>query len=168
MANRLVMDLHIAGRLSADTLTLPAGAVTSEKITGPIDAEKLGTRYHLEDFQVPGTPIVAKTKDLRIMRASGAVLDIDAVLTGALADDASRHVTIDLQKSTGGGAFATMLTGVIDLTMSATLRVATGGTLASTALAAGDVLRAVTAVSGGSGNQAQGLQITVTVSENPN
>jgi len=166
MAVRIPHHYHYT-KLSADQIVLPAASVTNDKIEGPVDHSKVGVRYHLGDAQSPGSAVVAKIIDIFIARAAGAVLDIDAAITGALADDASRHVTVDLQKCTGGGSFTTMLTGVIDITEANDLRTAIAGVLASTSFAAGDVLRLVVAVSGGSGNQAQGLRVSVTVSENP-
>jgi hypothetical protein len=56
---------------------------------------------------------------------------------------------------------------VIDLTSGSTLRTAVAAALSSSALVAGDILRAVVTVSGGAGTQADGLIFDLTVAEAP-
>jgi len=73
---------------------------------------------------------------------------------------------VDLQKSTGGGAFATILTGTITLDSANTIRVAEAGTLtAGAACVVGDILRVVITVGGSSGTNPQGLVVRVVMRE---
>lgn len=149
------------------TFLVPAGSVANLHIedAAGIDDAKLDHRMTFFHQQAPGAAVVAATQGLYIVRAAGTVLAVQAAVIGALADDASRHVTIDLKKSTGGGTFATVLSAAIDLTSSSTARTVYSATIASPTLAAGDILELVVAVSGGVGNQAQGLVVQVTVRE---
>lgn len=161
-------DLHVAGSLSARSFTPPAGSVANASIEAAagIVATKLEHQHAIHYAQVPGSAIVAATQDVHIVRgATGDVVALEAALTGALADHVSRTVTVDLHKSTGGGSFATVLTSTIGFTSSSTLRTAVAAVVNSAGLVDGDILRIVVTVAGGSGNQAQGLQVTLTIRE---
>jgi hypothetical protein len=159
----------VRGAFSAESITLPNNSVRDSNVdaTSPLTRTKSWHQTHKSGHQAPGTAVVAQTIDVYIARAAAVLVSFEAAITGALADDASRHVTVDLQKSTGGGAFATMLSGVIDLTSSSTLRTAVAAALSSSALVDGDILRVIVAVSGGAGNQAQGLVFEATIAESP-
>lgn len=162
-------SVTIRGALSAESVTLPNNSVKDSNVdaTNPLGRTKAWHQSHKNGGQVPGAAIVPQTLDLYIARAAGVVVSFEAAITGALADDASRHVYVDLHKSTGGGAFATLLSAPIDLTSSSTLRVAVAAAFSSSALVDGDILRAIVTVAGGAGNQAQGLLFEATVAEAP-
>jgi hypothetical protein len=88
---------------------------------------------------------------------------VDAVPAGG-----DKAVTVDLQKSTGGGAFATLLTAVITINSASSAKTKYTGTLVATpTFVAGDLLRIVVALTGTTGNQAQGLVARAVVQENP-
>ncbi len=131
-----------------------------------IKSTKLQHRFEFAHSQT-GT-IGAAKEYVRIVRGATAnVLQIEAAVTEVLATDVSRTVTVDLQKSTGGGAFASILSATIVLDTSSVLYVPEAGTLASGALTDGDLLRIVVTVAGGAGAQAQGLLVSVTIDEDP-
>lgn len=112
--------------------------------------------------------VVAATEYLRSIRqANATVLAIEATITETIATGADRTVTIDLQKSTGAAAFATILSASIVFTNLSTLRTLTTGTIANGALVDGDHLRLVVTVAGAAGAQALGLLVTVTLREDP-
>lgn len=164
-----MLDVLHVKTLSAGTFTPPAGCITNAAIVAAagIEATKVVHRHFKHVYQSPGSAIVAQTVDVHIARASGTLKAIEAAITGALADDASRTVTIDLQKSTGGAAFASVLTATFAFSSSDTIRTLKSGTLNTTAFVDGDILRVVVTVAGGSGNQAQGLVVAVNFEENP-
>ncbi len=135
----------------ADTHIAPNAGIAASKL------------YHERSFeytQITGTAIVAYTGDFHIVQgATGQFKSLSAAFTGVIASDVSRTVTVDVQKSTAGGAFATIMTSPVVINTSSTIRVAQSGVVNATsgALVLGDILRLVVTVAGGSGSQAQGL-----------
>ena len=162
-------ELIVNGPFSAQSITLPNSSVGDSAVdaTRPLGRTKSWHQTHRSGGQAPGSVVVAQTLDLFIANGAGTLVSFKAAITGTLATDASRHVQVDLQKSTGGGTFATMLSGVIDLTSASTLRTAVNAALSSSALVAGDILRAIVTVSGGAGTQADGLIFDATIAEAP-
>lgn len=124
---------------------------------------------HCEIMTKPGTAeIVAETIDIHIARAAGKVVSIEATITGAIATDASRTVTIDLQRSTAEAAFASILSGGgIVFNNTSVLRRTVAGTLTAnpTALVDNDIVRLVITPAGTGGIQAQGLAVCVRFKE---
>lgn len=113
----------------------------------------------------PATSIAALTKWIHIVRgATGTLVGFEAAIA-VLASDVSRTVTVDLHKSTGGGAFATVLTSTIGFTTSSTVRVPVAAVINTATLVDGDILAIVVTVAGGSGTQATGLMATLTMEE---
>jgi hypothetical protein len=160
-------DLHVNGTLTARAFSAPAGAITNAGVAAnaAIDDTKLKNRSDLVHSQ-SGT-VAAATQYLKVMRAAGTVLLIEAAITETIATGADRTITIDLAVSTGGGAFASILTGTIGFTNASVLRDLTTGSIASPTLVDGDILRLTVAVAGAAGNQALGLVVNVQVSESP-
>lgn len=161
-------DLHINGTLSARTNVLSDGCVDNDAIIAGqnISADKFERKFSLHYQQAPGSAVVAATVDLHIARASGTVVAIEAAITGTIATGADRTVTIDLLKSTGGAAFASILTAALVLDNTNVLRTLEAGTINTGTFIDGDLLRLTVAVAGAAGNQADGLICTITVREN--
>lgn len=168
MQSILQSDLHVAGTVSAKSFTLPAGCVTNAAIQGAagIDATKVVHQFPLYVQQSPGSAVVAATTLLHILRATGSVVSIEAVTTTP-ATGADRTVTIDLQKSTAAGAFATVLSAPITLDDATVARTPVSGTVTDPTLVDGDQLQIVVSVTGAAGSQAQGLLVTIVVREEP-
>lgn len=163
-------DLTINGTLRARDFIPPNDSITNAAIdaNAAIQASKLEHQYAIHYAQAPGSAIVAATQDVHLVYgAEGLIVALEAAITGAVADDVSRTVTIDLQKSTAGGAFATALISTIQFTSATTLRTAVAAVLdgGEEDLVEGDILRIVVTVAGGSGAQAQGLQVTLMIRE---
>lgn len=116
----------------------------------------------------PTTTISGITKLLHIVRgATGVVVGLEGCHFVA-ATGADRTVTVDLQKSTGGGAFATILSTPLTWnTNSTAVRTAQAATISSANLVDGDILQAVITVAGSAGAQAQGLLLTLQLREDP-
>jgi len=131
-----------------------------------IQATKLVHQFPLSYQQTPGTAIVAATYLLYIPRAAGSLVSLDAAIT-TQATGADRTVSIDLQKSTGAGAFASVLTAPIGITNTTPIRTVQAATIASAAYIDNDLFELLVAVAGAAGAQAQGLLVTATFRENP-
>ena len=159
-------SLHVNGALSCREFNAPPGSISDSDIeaAAAIDATKLIHQFPLHVAQV-GT-VTAVTTLLHVAQGDGEIVSIEAV-TPTVATGADRTVTIDLQKSTGGGAFATVLTTTLVLDNTNTARVAEAGTINTPDYVDGDVFQLVVTVAGAAGSQASGLLVTVTVRENP-
>lgn len=154
----------------ANNIILSAGCVSDSHVSPSttIDADKLQHRETINVELFPAaTTITAGGKLLHICRVTGTVVALQAV-TITPATGADRTVIIDLQKSTAGGAFATVLTTVITLNNASVARVAQSAVVNATliTLAAGDLLQLVWTVAGSAGAQAIGLLVTATIDEN--
>lgn len=154
------------------TVDFPAGGIVNEDVSS-LAAIAASKTIHQRAFvyrQATGTAVVAETAYdwFVVFGATGSLVDLRAAVTGAIATGADRTVTIDLQKSTGGGAFATVLTAPIVLDDASVIRVAEAASgFSSTSLVAGDILRLTVAVAGAAGAQAQGLVVTLNATESP-
>ncbi len=157
MSQRL--DSLYVGILTVGAIALPANAVNSDSQVAAganIDSGKVGQEPGLNYAQAPGADIATATQDLTICNVAGTIDSVQAVVTGVQATG-DRSATVMVQKSTGGGAFANVLSAVITLDSSATIRVAVSGTVSVPAFAAGDVLRVVvTQVAGTTGTRPPG------------
>jgi hypothetical protein len=161
-------DLFINGNLSAKTLTPPAASINDAAILGnaKIDPTKLRHRNTIPiELFGPTTTITALTKWLYGVRGLvGTIIAFDGAIA-VQATGGDRTVTVDLQKSTGGGAFATVLSVTINITSGTVIRTWVAATLSVTSLVAGDILQAVVTVAGAAGAQAQGLTLRLVIDE---
>ena len=165
--DRIENDLLVSGNVSCNTLNVASASITNSMISGSaaIGGEKVIHRYAKHYAQLNGTAATAAEACIHIARASGTIKSIEAsVLTAGTSD---RVVTVDLKKSTGGGAYASVLTGVITFTEPSTARAISTGSLASASYVDGDQFEIVIALGGSSGNYPQGLSITVIFEEAP-
>lgn len=122
-----------------------------------IDPVKMRHRHRAVVSQATGTAILAANETIAIARGNGTLKSFRVVITGAVATGGDRTVTVDLKKSTGAGAFATVLSGTVGFTNGSALLTVTAGTLSDTTVQAGDIFQVTVAVAGAAGNQAQGL-----------
>lgn len=160
------------GRVSLNgTITVSPGWSNSHIAAGAaIAADKLEHEHFLNYYQAPGTAIVAATVDLCVIGgATGLVVSISAAITGAIATGGDRTVTVDLHRSTAGGAFATVLTTPPVLDNTSVLRTPEAGVVSASLddLVATDILRLIVTVAGAAGNQGQGLIVTVGLTQTP-
>lgn len=170
---RIPGNLHVAGQLSSQTQSYPAGSVTNTAIaagaTGTyIDRTKVYHQYTIDaELFGPLVSVAALTKWLHIVRgAAGTIVAIEAAIA-VVATGADRTITVDLHKSTGAGAFATVLSATIGFTNASAVRTPVAGTLSSSTLVDGDILEVIVTVAGSAGNQATGLTVTLTLAEEP-
>lgn len=155
------MSSIAAVTLRGGQLDIPAGVLTDVDISpaANIQASKVIHQNVVPgELYAPATAVAAITRVIAGIDGSTGVLEkFEVAITGTLADDASRTIAVDLQKSTGGGAFATVLTGTVNFTNASSLRTFVQGNFANANVVVGDILQVVVTVAGGSGNQAKGL-----------
>jgi len=122
---------------------------------------------HRESYSQPtGTAVVTLASHAMVIcKGAGTVKSLEAAIIGAIATGADRTVTLDLHKSTGAGAFATILSATVVFTNVSTIRVITTASISDTALADGDFLYLTVTVAGAAGNQAQGLVVMLEYDE---
>jgi len=169
------LPIEIPGHLVVETLTatqsmnVPDGEIDDDaiKTAANIGAGKLTHRYPLNYAQADGADVVTETQILGIMYKAGSLVAVRVVPTTAPDTSAGKQYTVDIQKSTAAGAFATVLSSVVTVDDSSTdLTVQAAVLSGSNTHIAGDVYRAVITASGSSGNQGQGLGVTAIIEEN--
>lgn len=173
MSNKLDGPLIVNGDISSagGRINITVGSVgdvsVSSDPTQRISADKVTHQFLIcKEAVDPATAITAVTKFLGQFNAAGVIDNIDATIF-VQATGSDRTVSVDIQKSTGGGAFATILTAPIAITHTTTILTALAASLASASVVAGDILQLVATVAGSAGAQAQGLGITITARQQP-
>lgn len=151
------------------SVTLPANSVDEDNVTTAalFAADNLMARFPVFTEQAAGSAVTAQTHVVHVAAYAGAVTGVEAVCATAPTGDYT--ITVDVQKSTGGAAFATILTATFDLDSGNSDRVLEAGTVDGTKddYADGDILQVVVTVSGSTGTQGQGLCVTVFCEEEP-
>lgn len=143
------------------------GSHISQDANNRIPAETVEHQFPIaKELFGPATTIANQTSWLFAANAEGELVGIDALIATA-ATGADRTVTIDVQKSTGGGAFATVLSTTIDIDDGTTVRTPLAATIASPTYVAGDIFQAIATVAGSAPDQALGLLLMVYAREMP-
>ena len=163
-------DVHVNGTLTAARFNPPVNSVGASAIQAAagIEATKLEHQFPISvELFAEGTNIAAlASRVVHVVKgASGEVVAVEGVIFGAATGD--RTATVDLQKSTGAGAFASILTTTVDIDATTLVRTSVAGVVASPDLLDGDILRLVVTIGGSTGTQPQGLLLTVTLREDP-
>jgi hypothetical protein len=139
-------------------IQIPYGAITNAEISASaaIAASKVVHRECSAYGQAIGSVVAAATMAVRVARTSGAIKEFRvAWLTAPTGGD--KAFTVDLQLSTGGGAFATCLSAVVTVNNTKSDNGTATGTLTTTTFATGDILKVVVATSGSTGTQGYGM-----------
>ncbi len=115
----------------------------------------------------PTTTIAALAGELLfIASASGTLQSFEGIVitnpTGA-----DRTVTVDLERSTGGGGFASILSTNIEIVDGTADLTPVVAVISNTTVADGDIYKVVVTVAGSAGNQALGLLVTLVWNEQP-
>lgn len=131
-----------------------------------VEASKVIQHYAVSRLltTVSGTTVTALNVPLHIVSVNASeIIAFEAAIMGAITGDYT--VTVDLQKSTGGGAFATVLSSTIEFDTAVSVRTALPAVVSDEVLTEGDILSAVVTVSGSSGAQATGLLVSLTLQD---
>lgn len=166
----IFQDVTVRGAfVAAGTSTLPAASVTNAMIAAGanVDASKVIARQEWGTELFPPTTAVAALTQVLGMAYAGCTLVEFSAWIEVVATGADRTVTVDLKKSTGAGAYATILSATVGFTNASSVRTKVTGTFSSTTLVAGDILEAVVTVAGSAGAQATGLSCSLIVAANP-
>lgn len=160
-------DFLIRANLTAETITAQSGNFSSAWLTTLDQVDPVNNVFQFPVYyaQEIGSVVATATADVFIATevcnlASFKVFNSTAPTGG------DKAFTVDLQKSTGGGAFATILSAVITRNSSDTDRTTETATISSAALIAGDVLRVVVTASGSTGTQGSGVTAQIMVEQN--
>jgi len=150
-------DLVVGGNIQCTGGVNQSGqTITPANLTlGPFSAH-----YH----QDGGTAIVAATSVIHLVGGTKATLiRFQAAITGVI-PTGGNTVNVDLQRSTGGGAFASVLAATIPFGSTDALRTLKSATFSTTGCIAGDLLQVVITVTGSS---AQGVIVTLDLQQSP-
>jgi hypothetical protein len=154
---------------SASPLIFPNGFLTDAMVNAlaAISASKLEHSIGKTYSQSIDAVVAADTGTIiHIAHNTGSVeavrVGCDTAPTGG-----DLAYTVDVQKSTAGGAWATILAGVVTIDSSDADRTVDIGSISGTvSLIAGDMIRVVVAVSGSTGTQGSGVCVDVLMHEN--
>jgi hypothetical protein len=159
--SRLETDLHIAGRLSAQSFSPPASSITSAAIATPsgtgIEASKLQHQHqHIETLVVHGATPAAIRKTIHVV--VGATATLVQFQAGPITAISSGTVTIDLLKN--GTTILSATISLTSVTGTAYAKVSPSG-YTSTALVVDDVLEVNQTVSAPVGGGGLWCQLTI-------
>lgn len=157
--------------LSCGSFTPPAGCITDNAVqaNAQVNASKLqqqatGVSANSHQIAGPTTTVATVTQTLGMALAAGTLIDFSAWIEVAAVGGAT--VTVDLQASVGGGAYATVLTATLSISSGTAIRTAVSGTFSTASYAAGTIFRAVVVATAGGGTLPQGLTLRLTGREN--
>ncbi len=166
--------LALGGLTVLESFSLPLGVLTNAMIASSagVDADKLEHQHVLTYKQDDGTDIAAAIVPIYTVRgATATIIECEVVCIDA-PDGGDKHFTVDLKKcNEGSPSPATVLDTILDsdtygtgVSEAADCEVGTA-VISSATLAAEDTLVVVIAIAGSTGNQGQGLVVTVTLRE---
>lgn len=161
-------DLLVGGNLSCKTLGVTSASINDAMVavSASIAATKLKHRRSIQvELAEQATAVAAIQKLLAKITGTTATLVSVSAEVVVVATGADRTITVDLHKASAGGSFSTILSATIGFTNGSTLLTAVSGSFSSTALVAGDSLKATVAVAGAAGNQAKGLLLSLIYDE---
>jgi len=166
-ADKHYNETHFYGAtVFGGSVNLPANTVNNADMAADADVNfaKLQHVHHVTLTQADGSAVADESRVVFIARAPCTVLAVECALLTAAAGDST--VDIDVQQSTGGGAFASILTAAETLDSSTVVRTVVEATLDGTpTLADGDMLLIDIDATAGTGTLPQGLVVDVTIAE---
>jgi len=159
-------DLFVNGTISARNFTPPDSCITDASVdtAANINYSKLQGFHALHSKTAPATAVTAYSEYMHCCRSTGTIVAVEA-LVDVVATGTDRIVTVDVLKSTGAGAFATVLSATVDFDDSSTAKTVSAGTISDDDVVEGDILKITVTVAGSNLVQAQGLLVTVWVAE---
>jgi hypothetical protein len=165
--SRIEGDVYVNGTLTPRVLSIPALTLVNAGVAAAaeISASKLQHRHAVQYRQSAGADVVTQTQEVYVVYgATGTVVAVDTSCSTA-PTGGDKAFTVDVQKSTGGGAFATILSSTVSWSSSHTSRTIRSGTINSASLVADDILRVIITASGSTGSQGQGLVVNILLDE---
>ena len=115
----------------------------------------------------PTTTIAALAGELLFIAGAAGTLQSFEGIVVTNPTGADRTVTVDLHRSTGAGAFATVLSTNIEIVDGTADLTPVVAVFSNSVVADGDIYKVIVTVGGGAGNQALGLLVTLIWDEHP-
>lgn len=159
--SRIESDVHIAGHLSANSMTAPAGTITNAMVNGSanIAATKLQHQYSKAYSQESDTASAAEDYIVHVVYGTtGSAIAFEAGSVTLCTVDA--EITVDLHNNG-----ASILTTPIVLDTGNTEYIVESGAIDSASLSDGDVLEVVVTVSAGGGALGKGVFTSLIIRE---
>ena len=170
MANntRLESNLHVVGRITAETMTIPASTIVDAGVSSDaaIAASKLIHRFPVTYAQNESAVVSDAVQGIHVAAGAGTITAIEVVCTSS-APVGDSTVTVDLLRSTAGGAYATVLSSVVTVDNSTTVRTIEPGTINTSDYIDGDSFTLDVNATVGTGTLPTGLLVTVFFEESP-
>jgi len=169
----IASDLYCSGTITGKNNVPSAGAVGDAQIAAAaaVQATKLIHQWTRTLDQAPGASIVAQSKIVHavvganLVAANCGIASIAAVVDAAATGD--HTATIDVLKRNGAGAWASILSAPLVISVSTAAGVVQTLAVAQAGLVTGDLLKITVAVAGSTGVQAQGLLVEIAIREYP-
>lgn len=162
------LSVNAQGYVSLSQVSLPSNCVRNAQVASDA-AIAVGKVVHLltaNAVQASGADVASKTELVYCCRASGGATIVDiAVAISTAPTGGDKQYTVDVQKSTGGGSFASILSAVETISSADTSRTVSAPTISSASLVQGDILQVVVTASGSTGSQGQGVVTSVRIAE---
>lgn len=153
------------------SVSLPASCVNESQLTAGQNfaADKFMQRHVIPYYQADGSDVAAAIVPIHIVKgATGTIKAFEVACVDAPAGGGDKEFTVDLKIANEGTPTpASVLTAVVTIDDTIADCEVVAGTIDSADLADGDMLLVVVAVSGSTGDQGQGLIVTLTVDETP-
>jgi len=150
------------------SITFTGGGLRNDQIAdgAAVAANKLVHQYTVtkELTADATTAMTAMTKWLHIVKGpTGTLQSFQAAI--ATLPTGNRTCTIDLQKSTAAGAFASILSSTILFNTTSSVRTISSAVISNTSVVAGDILAVVVTLGGDTGTHALGVSCALTLQE---
>ena len=167
-------DINVQGNVVCLQLLPAQACIGNSQINAsqaaPIDgakvsAENPGPTSAVELFGA-STTIASVTKGMGMGFVAGTLLVFQAFIEVA-GSGGGMSVTVDFQKATGSGSWASVLSAVLTINSATAIGTAVVGTITTPSYAAGDRFRAVVVATAGGGTLPQGLVVQARYKENP-
>lgn len=159
------IDVLIGGNLSMGTIQVSPEAVSDQHVKGAanIAETKLQHRVVVRYAQAGGTNIADGQEIVYTMQAGGTIAAVQAFIETPPTGDGN-ETTVDVHKSTGAGAFATVLSDVITFAQDTNDAYSVSAAdIASAAVADGDTLKII--IDAAATNPGQGICVIIVIHE---
>lgn len=167
MSNRITGDFHVAGTITSTNIALPSASVGDSQVIAAagIAASKLEHQHSLSATQAQGTDVVTATTLVHLVTGTTGTIERVNVLPITAPTGGDKEYTVDIQKASGTGSPATVLSSVVTVDSSSVDKTEQAGTISVSSLLDGDWLQVVVTASGSTGSQGQGFLVNVVIRE---
>lgn len=148
------------------TIGLPTGSITSAMIASAANVAeaKLQHRIHVQYNVADGADLTTVIMPVFLAYKGCTVLAVQAMCID-VCEGGDKKFTVDVLKSTAGGAAASILTAALDFAGKTDLTTYSATLSGTPTLIATDMLQVTITVSGSTGNQGQGLIVDIVLKE---